>query len=110
MKQRDMLLVPFPFSDQSGNKVRPILVLSKDEYNKSSDDLIVCAITSNLNNNKFAVNIEQKDLEEGILYERSAVKVENILKIKKFLIIKKIGVLNNKVFGRVLLMLKTIFE
>jgi len=30
MKQRDILLVPFPFSGQSGIKVRPVVIVSND--------------------------------------------------------------------------------
>ena len=48
IKRGDIILVPFPFSDQSGQKVRPVLVVSNDHYNNSCDDLIVCGITSRL--------------------------------------------------------------
>lgn len=46
--QGDILLVPIPFSDLSSSKKRPVLVISNDDYNASSFDLIVVAITSNL--------------------------------------------------------------
>lgn len=40
----DVILIPFPFTDLSGVKVRPALVLSSK---KSDSDLIVVFITSN---------------------------------------------------------------
>ena len=43
--QGDILLVPLPFTDLSSQKRRPVLVLSKDDYNNVADDLIVAAIS-----------------------------------------------------------------
>ena len=86
--QRDILLVPFPFSDQSGKKVRPVLVLSNNSYNRFGDDTIVCAITSNLKANKYSLIIDERNLENGKLYEKSCIKVDAVLKINKNLVIK----------------------
>jgi len=47
-KQGDILLIPIPFSDLSSNKKRPVLVLSNNDYNNKTEDIIVAAITSNL--------------------------------------------------------------
>ena len=47
MEQRDLLLVPFPFSDQKGKKVRPVIVISNDEFNNNSEDVLVVGVTSN---------------------------------------------------------------
>ena len=109
IKQRELLLVPFPFSDQSGRKVRPVLVLSNEGYNKSGEDLIVCAITSNLKTGKFTVIIDGKDLESGNLHQKSSIKVDGLLKISKNLVIKNIGILNKTAFQKVLNILKDIF-
>jgi len=45
--QRDIVLLPFPFSDLKQSKVRPVIVLSNDKHNKKSDDVVV--IPTNLN-------------------------------------------------------------
>ena len=42
----DVLLVPFPFTDQAGSKKRPAVVVSSSAYNGSRRDLIVMAISS----------------------------------------------------------------
>lgn len=101
MKQRDIVLVPFPFADQSGQKVRPALIVSNDKFNQLSDDVIVCAITSTIKPSKYSIIINKNDLESGILYETSSIKIENIFKIKKSLIIKPIGTINKILFQRV---------
>lgn len=47
-KRGAVVLLPFPFTDQSGVKRRPALVLSASRYNRQRGDLIVAPITSNL--------------------------------------------------------------
>jgi mRNA interferase MazF len=42
----DVVLVPFPFTDQSGTKKRPAVVVSGSAYNSGQRDLIIMAITS----------------------------------------------------------------
>jgi mRNA interferase MazF len=49
-KQGDVVLVPFPFTDQSGIKQRPAVVLSGFAYNRSHPDLILAPITSQITN------------------------------------------------------------
>ena len=44
-RQRDVLLTKFPFSDLTRFKVRPVLVLSNDAYNRRFSDLVVRADT-----------------------------------------------------------------
>jgi len=44
----DIVLVPFDFSDRSGSKLRPAVVVSTDEYNDRSPDVLVASLTGNL--------------------------------------------------------------
>ncbi len=42
----DILLVPFPFTDQTAVKQRPAVVVSSATYHRERPDLIILAITS----------------------------------------------------------------
>jgi mRNA interferase MazF len=42
----EIVLVPFPFTDQLGTKKRPAVVVSSDTYNAEHIDLVLMAITS----------------------------------------------------------------
>lgn len=89
--QGEILLVPFPFSDQSGRKVRPVVVISNDTFNEWSEDVLVAGITSNISKDKYTLNLDNRDLIAGKLITKCCIKVENILKIDNELIVKKIG-------------------
>ncbi|MFT7722577.1 MAG: type II toxin-antitoxin system PemK/MazF family toxin [Roseateles sp.] len=42
----DVVLVPFPFTDQSGIKKRPAVVVSSAAYHARRRDLVILAVTS----------------------------------------------------------------
>ena len=44
-KRGDIVVLPFPYTDQSGSKRRPELVLSTDAYNARRADIIVAHVT-----------------------------------------------------------------
>lgn len=96
IEQRELLLVPFPFSDQSGRKVRPVIVISNNEFNKSSDEVIVIGVTSNILKDKYTIHLTNNNLDEGKLFTKCSIKIENLLKLDKELIIKKIGKINQE--------------
>jgi mRNA interferase MazF len=41
----DVVLVPFPFTDQSGAKRRPAIVVSSAAYHRARADVVVMAVT-----------------------------------------------------------------
>jgi mRNA interferase MazF len=108
--QGDLLLVPFPFSDQSGKKVRPIIVISNNEFNTSSEDIIVVGVTSNISKDKYTINLTNVHLDEGRLLTNCCIKVENILKIDKELVIKKIGKINKETLKEIISILNEIIR
>jgi len=42
----DIILVPFPFTNQTTSKKRPAVVISSQDYNIERPDLIIMAVTS----------------------------------------------------------------
>jgi mRNA interferase MazF len=42
----EVVLVPFPFTDQSETKKRPAVIISSNHYNANRRDLVIMAITS----------------------------------------------------------------
>jgi mRNA interferase MazF len=110
IEQKDLLLVPFPFSDQSGRKLRPVIVVSNNDFNKYSDDVIVVGVTSNISKDKYTIALENTNLDEGKLSTKCCIKVENILKLDKELIIKKIGKINKETLKNTLDKLSTILS
>ena len=42
----DIVLVPFPFTDQTTTKRRPAVVVPSDAYHRGRTDLIILAVTS----------------------------------------------------------------
>ena len=101
ISQREILLVPFPFSDQSDKKVRPVIVISNNNFNSHSEDVIVVGLTSNISKDSYTVDLNLNDLEEGRINELCCIKVENLLKIENELVIKKIGKIKKEILKNI---------
>lgn len=100
-EQGDVVLVPFPFSDLSGTKKRPVLILSKTEYNQSTEDAITAGITSNIRKITGSLIIGSNNFETGNISAVSMVRADSLFTIHQGLIIKKIGKLDNVTFQKV---------
>ncbi len=77
-RQGDILLIPIPFSDLTSHKKRPVLVLSNDDYNSRTEDIVVAAITSNITAKDYIVMLTSSDLDEGTLKVDSCIRVDKI--------------------------------
>ncbi len=94
--QRDIVSVPFVYSDLSGQKYRPVLILSNQDYNGSNNNFICCAITGNLKQEFRGILIKNENLEAGILAKDSVLIPPQVINIKKQLIRKKYGTLQKE--------------
>ena len=83
--------MPFPFSDLSAIKQRPVIVLSKEN---NGADIITCGITSNLKDATHSIMIENNDLATGQIPATSRIKVDKLFTIEKSIVRKKIGRVN----------------
>ena len=100
-KQGEIIIVPFPFSDLSSIKQRPVLILSKNIDNEKVEDIITCGITSNVKDSKYSVLIKNEDLIEGEVPKISRVKVDKLFTISQDIVKKKVGRINKETFGKV---------
>lgn len=94
LKQRDIILVPFPYSDLSNNKKRPAIIISDNNHNFHNEDVICCAITSNPREYEKSIPIEENDFETGKLIYPSRIKPTKVLSLDQKNIIKVLGRLN----------------
>lgn len=94
IEQRSVILVPFPYTDLSGAKKRPALVISSLDFNIKNEDVICCLITSNPEDKQHSIKISNKDMERGYLEFESRIKSYRLFTINKGLIYKVIGKLN----------------
>jgi mRNA interferase MazF len=101
-KQREIVLVPFPYSDLSAVKKRPVLILSNNEFNEKQEDVLVCVITSKSFADDYSIPIINDNLEYGILPEPSIIKTHKLFSIHKTKIIKKFSSINQELFSIVI--------
>jgi len=90
-RQGEILIIPVPFTDLTSLKKRPVLVLSKSSYNSMVDDVIVAAITSNVDNKPYIVPLTNKDLTSGTLAVDSCIRTDKIYTLSQSIIIKSFG-------------------
>ena len=99
--QGDVIIVPFPFSNLTGVRQRPVLVLSKSAYSMECGDIVTCGITSNLKDSKYSILIDNSNLMEGNIPVKSRIRVDKLFTIEQSIVIKKFGRLNKDTFGKV---------
>ncbi len=85
--QRDVVLIPFPYSDLTGAKQRPAIVVSNDKLNKTQDR-ICCLITSKQTDD--CLLISDRSFEKGNLPFKSWVKPQRIFTISEKIIRKRL--------------------
>lgn len=99
--QKEIVLLPYPFSDLEGKKVRPAVIVSNDKLNENSDDCIVVPLTSVLKEEPYSIRINQEDLVSGKLIKPSRVRTDKLFTVEKRLTIMKIGVISNPAFENI---------
>lgn len=103
----EVVVIPFPFSDLSGSKRRPALVLA----DLPGDDIILCQITSQSSpKDVFAIPLSGEDFISGSLPVASNIRPNRIFTADKNLIVKSVGqvsiALQQRVFQAIIALLK----
>ncbi len=98
--QRDIVLIPIPFTDLSSHKKRPVIIISNDNYNEINYDIVVVALTSNLIfENKYSIDIDNHNLEDGRLPQKSRIRCDKIYTVSKTIVLKRYNKVNKMTFG-----------
>ena len=109
-KQREIVLVPFPYSDLSSSKRRPVLIISNNNYNKKYSDILVAVITSNLFKDDYSCELFNDDLELGMLPEPSIIKCHKLFTIEQTQVIKRFSIVKSKKFDEVIVLLNKLIQ
>jgi mRNA interferase MazF len=91
----NVLLVPFPFTDQTTTKKRPTIVISSNAYNQQKPDILLIAVTSQIHTQLEFGEMLIDEWEKAGLIKLSSVK-PIITTLEKHLVIKKLGKLEAK--------------
>ncbi len=98
-KQGDLVLVKFAFTEGIGFKKRPALVVSSNEYHKSRNEIVIAAVTSNMDR-ELVGDTRIKEWKKANLLHPSVVT--GILQTMKYdRIERKLGTLMSEDFQRV---------
>ncbi|TAM47536.1 MAG: type II toxin-antitoxin system PemK/MazF family toxin [Gammaproteobacteria bacterium] len=90
----DVVLIPFPFTNQSATKKRPAVVVSSRIYNVERPDLVVMAITSQTRAaNRFDIPVN--NWREAGLLMPSVIKPV-LATIERALVLRRLGQLKDE--------------
>jgi mRNA interferase MazF len=101
LKHRDITLIPIPFTDLASQKRRPAIIISSDKYNENNEDIVVIALTSNIEPRDFTIILATDDLEEGSLKVRSMIRVDKIYTLNKSIVLKTFGRIKPAVLAKI---------
>ena len=91
----DVVLVPFPFTDQSDQKKRPAVVVSSAAYHRERSDLILMAVTSQAHVTATVGEAQIAGWKEAGLLKPSVLK-PILVTLDRGAVIRKLGYLRQQ--------------
>lgn len=108
MKQGDILLATFPFSDGSASKLRPVLVVSSKKFN-DGEDVVVVPISSREGDADRSISVGESDYKRCGLKMVSSIQYPKPVRIAKSVLMRKLGALDQTLLEAVLGKLRSVF-
>ena len=93
----DIVLLPFPFTNLSASKKRPVPILKAPN---SQGDFLAVPITSQ-SGYENSLALQQDDFTLGLLPKISFVRPDKLVTLNKSLVIQRIGKLSESAFARI---------
>jgi len=88
----DVVVIPFPFSDLTGTKRIPALVVSSLQ----GREVILCQIASKNVRDEYAIRLVDTDFAEGSLIQESNIRPNKIFTADEDIILYKLGCLKKE--------------
>src|SRR5881392_4217344 len=101
----DIVVVPFPNTDLTPGKRRPALVVA-DLF---GDDLILCQITSQPHNDRFAIPITARDFMKGQLAQNCFARANRLFTIDSNVILYTAATLSRTKINEALNAVRSLF-
>ena len=115
VRRGDVVMVDWLYSDRTGSKRRPAVVVQADAYNAVLDDTILALITSSARRRvgaatQLEIDIATQDGQTTGLSIPSVVQCENLVTIDRQLIYRIRGKLSGALFSKLDACLKAALE
>ncbi len=107
MHKGTVVLIPFPFTDLSGSKVRPAVVLAAPQ---KGDDMIVVFISSAPLKHTSPYAIPVSPSESNGLKIRSHIKIDKLATLQKGIAIGELGVIETDIQKKIDANLRKLFS
>ena len=104
MTKGDIILIPFPFTDLTGNKLRPAIVLIE-----TGQDLTICFITTQLKWEELT-DIELLPTKYNGIKKPSLIRLSKIATVDKSLAVGKLGELQKNKMVELNIKLKKLLQ
>ena len=106
MRKGTLVLIPFPFTDLSGQKMRPALIL---HVSAKGENCIAALITSAPQKKVYAWSVPVSISKQNGLLLPSTIKIDSIATLQKKTVIGELGAAESSVMREVDKRLKALF-
>jgi mRNA interferase MazF len=101
MRRGEIVILEFPFSDKSGSKRRPALIVQADALNQTSRDTILASISTTARGEMTHVLLNPKSEPGSGLNVACGVRCEKLLVVEQRFVSKPIGAISREAMQRV---------
>ena len=101
----EIVVIPFPRADGSGEKRRPALVIA----DLPGEDLILCQITSRAHSDAFSVPLTSSDFERGQLPQPGFIRPQRLFTVEHHIILRSVGKVTAAKFDEVFKKARALF-
>ena len=109
----DIVLCEVTYTDYSSSKIRPVLIISTRDYDLGADDIIIAAVTSQIDPaSPYKLILDDADpaFTDTGLKRKSAVDCTKILTISYTLLARRLGRLSTDQLNSVHTILRTVLD